>query len=145
MVTDLDVLAFRFASAGPARAASGSDAPLVSTLGEPDPALSRVRGESDMIVGELKEALAELNRGARDPRVLEAALVRFGCCEAGEGERVEKELLRRGEVDTKHGHRVRLVAFGATLPQGGSRGYTAISLGYIVSFLRGQGWSPART
>jgi hypothetical protein len=29
------------------------------------------------------------------------------------------------------------MALGATLPQGGSRGTTAISLGHIVSFLRG--------
>lgn len=136
MVTDLDVLAFRFPGAGPAQTAPGPGSPLVSTLGGPDPALGRTRGESDMIAAEVKEGRAELNRGARDPRVLEAALVRFGCCEPAEAERVVRELGETGEVATGHGHRIRLLAFGTTLAPGGSSGYTAISLGHVAAFLR---------
>jgi hypothetical protein len=36
---------------------------------------------------------------------------------------------------TGPGHRVRLVVFGSTLPQDGSRGYTAIAMGHVVAFL----------
>ncbi len=62
-----------------------------------------------MIVAEVKEGRAELNRGARDPRVLEAALVRFGCCDPQVVERVVEELLRRARAATGHGHSIRLV------------------------------------
>jgi hypothetical protein len=136
MVTDLDVLAFRFRGAGPTEEAPGSAEALVSTLAEPDPALGKTRGESDMIVAEVKEGRAELNRGAWDPRVLEAALVRFGCCYASEVGEVVEELLRRGEAATDHGHRIRLVAFGSSIPPEPPEGYTAISLGHVLSFLR---------
>ncbi len=136
MVTDLDVLAFRFPGAGPSKGGGRVGEALVSTLGELDPALERNRGESDMIVAEVKEGRAELNRGARDPRVLEAALVRFGCCEPHAVERVVEELLRRGRAATGHGHTVRLVAFGSSVPPDRPLGYTAISLGHVLSFLR---------
>ncbi len=136
MVTDVDLLAFRFPGAGPSEMTSRSPAPLVSTLGEPDPTLERERGESDMIVAEVKEGRAELNRGARDPRVLEAILVRFGCCDPGEGERVVRHLLRDGEAVSGHGHRIRLLAFGSLVPPKPPDGYRAISLGHVVSFLR---------
>lgn len=136
MVTDLDLLAFRFGGAGPMKSTSGSNPPVVPAFQEPDPLLGRGREESDMIVAEVKEGRAELNRGAQDPRVLEAALVRFGCCDPGAVTEVVKELIRRGEADAGHGHRIRILAFGSTVPQGDSAPYTAISLGHVVSFLR---------
>lgn len=136
MVTDVDVLAFRFPGAGPSEDAAGSGGPLVSTLADPDPALGRRRGESDMIVAEVKEGRAELNRGARDPRVLQAVLVRFGCCDAGEGERVVEELIRHGKADSGHGHRIRLLAFGSSVPPDEPPGYATVSLGHVVSFLQ---------
>jgi hypothetical protein len=136
MVTDLDLLAFRFSGAGPLTPLSGSRPPVVAALQEPDPVLGRGRHESDMIVAEVKEGRAELNRGAQDPRVLEAALIRFGCCEPAEAPGVVEGLLRRGRADTRHGHRIRLVAFGATVPPGSPAGHVAISLGHVVSFLR---------
>jgi hypothetical protein len=135
-VTDLDVLAFRFTGAGPVPVTSGPGPLLAPTLPEPDAALGRRRGESDMIVAEVKEGQARLNRAARDPRVLEAALVRFGCCEPAEAEQVVATLLREGEASTGHGHRVRLLAFGSTVPDGGPGGFTTISLGHVLSFLR---------
>jgi hypothetical protein len=110
---------------------------VVLALQEPDPLLGRRRGESDMIVAEVKEGHAELNRAASDPRVLEAALVRFGCCAPGEAVTAMTKLIRRGEVETGHGHRVRLLAFGSTVPQTTPSGYTAIPLGHVASFLRG--------
>jgi hypothetical protein len=55
-------------------AVSGRRSLLVPTLPEPDASLGRRRGESDMIVAEVKAGHARLNRAARDHRVLEAAL-----------------------------------------------------------------------
>lgn len=142
MVTDLDVLAFRFGGAGPARVSdpavrSGSSRrPVPPTLQEPDPVLGRRRDEPDMIVAEVKEGRAQLNRGARDPRVLQAALVRFGCCAAEEVDRVVRELLEHGEVRTRRGHRVRVIAFGSTTSAEDRGRYTAISLGHVMRFLR---------
>lgn len=136
MVTDLDLLAFRFAGAGPVAVTSGSGPSVAPALLEPDPVLGRPRGESDMIVAEVKEGQAELNRAARDPRVLEAALIRFGCCDSGEAGRVVDGLLRNGEAQTGHGHRIRMLAFGSTLPQKRSDRYAAIRLAHVVAFLR---------
>jgi hypothetical protein len=135
-VTDLDILAFRFAGAGPMPAEAGRSALLAPTLPEPDTALGRRRSESDMIVAEVKEGHARLNRAARDPRVLEAALVRFGCCEPGESGEVVARLIRTGEASTGHGHRIRLLAFGSTVPGGVPGEYATISLGHVLSFLR---------
>jgi hypothetical protein len=135
-VTDLDVLAFRFAGAGPMPVAPGGRSLLAPTLPEPDAALGRGRDEADMIVAEVKEGHARLNKAARDPGVLEAALVRFGCCEAKEAGQVVARLIQKGEASTDHGHRIRLLAFGSTVPGGGPGGYTAISLGHVLSFLR---------
>lgn len=136
MVTDLDLLAFRFPRAGGVAPTPAHGLPLVPALLEPDPVLAGRKGESDMIVAEVKEGFAELNKAARDPRVLEIALVRFGCCDPVEAGQVVSQLLRIGEAPTGHGHRVRLVAFGSTVPQGGSSGYTAIAMGHVVAFLR---------
>lgn len=136
MVTDLDLLAFRFGGAGPVGDHARSKRMAKPVLQEPDPLLGRGRSQSDMIVAEVKEGRAELNRGARDPHVLEAALVRFGCCHQDMVSGVVSKLIRKGVADTGHGHRIRLMAFGATVPQGGPGGYTAIPLGHVVSFLR---------
>lgn len=134
MLTDLDMLAFRFPRAGPVGAHARG---LRPALLEPDPLLSTSADESDMIVAEIKEGSAKLNPAARDPRVLELALVRFGCCDAGEAERIVQRLLHRGEVRVAHGHRIRLMAFGATRRGGGGgRKPLTISLGHVVAFLR---------
>lgn len=137
MVTDLDVLAFRFGGAGPVSVADRSSRrPVVPTLQEPDPFLGRRRAEPDMIVAEVKEGRAELNRGARDPRVLRAALVRFGCCGAAGVDGVVQELLNVGEAHTDRGHRIRIMAFGSTTSAESGGRYTAVSLGHVIRFLR---------
>jgi hypothetical protein len=110
--------------------------PLVPVLLEPDPVLGLTRGEADMVVAEVKEGRAELNRGARDPRVLEAALVRFGCCHPEEVRGLVDELLASGSARAAAGHRIRLLAFGSSVPESGPRGYRAITLGHVATFLR---------
>jgi hypothetical protein len=75
-VTDLDVLAFRFPGAGPPGVGAAGRARETAL----DPALGADPAHADMIIGEVKEGRAHLNASALDQEVIEAALVRFGCC-----------------------------------------------------------------
>ena len=137
--TDLDVLAVRFPGAGHAvvrgrRGGRHGPAELA-----PDAALGASDDWIDMIVGEVKEGRAELNRGARDSHVLQAVLTRFGCCPPAAAPGVVADLLQRGIADLPppHGHRTRLVAFGTRT--GEPLGYPClvISLAQVVEFIQG--------
>lgn len=122
-VTDLDVLAYRLAPAetalpdglaaevapGGHRARSGMPA-LGRAL--PDPSLRTPTSGPDMIIAEVKEGRARLNRALRDPAVLQVALARFGCCDPAEAFTLAQRLLRTGWVRTSAGHTIRVVAFG---------------------------------
>ncbi|MBL9141970.1 MAG: hypothetical protein JNK53_08910 [Phycisphaerae bacterium] len=134
--TDLDILAFRFGRAsmlGGAVTASGqpiADRPMLI-----DPALDLRPDLPDMIIGEVKEGRAFLNRGATDRAVLASAMNRFGCCDADESESVVDDLLQRGKAKIARGHRVRLVAFGSLPPETPTKQYEVILLGHILDFL----------
>jgi hypothetical protein len=110
--TDLDILAFRFPGAGRlvAREGSGFTGYADADTFTPDPELGSVTEQADMLIGEVKEGRAELNRGAKDPVVLRAVLTRFGCCQPQSVPEVVKELLQKGQARTHCGHVVRLVA-----------------------------------
>lgn len=100
-VTDLDVLAVRFAHAAsvvPGRASAGHHGPM------------------EMLIGEVKEGRAQLNEGASNPAVIRAALERFGCCAPEHLDEVVKQLLRTGKTTTPAGHVIRRVAFGSIPP-----------------------------
>jgi hypothetical protein len=135
-LTDLDILAFRFPGAGKivhtlrGRHASGI------VVADPDPELGCPRSEADMLIVEVKEGHAELNRGARNPAVLCTALSRFGCCNTDEATLLAEELLRHGAATTHARHRVRLVAFGSIIGEPGSMPFKTISLGHVVRFLQ---------
>ena len=131
--TDLDLLACRFPT--PAEAVVGeSRADRALRVGGPDPLLEVPEGTVDMIVGEVKESVAEFNPGGMRPEVLAAALARFGCCRPGaHAEKVVRRLLRRGRAETGHGHVVRLVAFGASTDTRGP--YLQVSLDRVVKHL----------
>lgn len=133
--TDLDVLAVRFPGAGHAlvrrrHRRRNDDAAVLA----PDPALGASDDRVDMIVGEVKEGRAELNRGARDPRVLGAVLTRFGCCSIADAPGVVGDLLQRGVSEPPHGHRTRLVAFGTHAPEPLGYPCQVILLSHIVTF-----------
>jgi hypothetical protein len=136
MLTDLDLLAFRFPGAGRELAGRGERDTVPVEVFEPDPALGQRSDRSDMIVAEVKEGRAELNRAARDPAVLRAALVRFGCCSPVEAPRLVEELIRQGRASTGAGHEVRLVVFGAEPGEGPGGPYAVITLGHVVEFLQ---------
>lgn len=98
-LTDIDILAFRFPGAG--RPIRGRRRRTVDVEHHaPDPLLGRPGEMADMLVGEVKEGRARLNPAARDPAVLRAALVRFGCCTEAEAPRIVSDLARRGEATT---------------------------------------------
>ena len=126
-LTDLDILAIRLAAADE-RPSRGR--PVV------DPALGASPGQSDMIVGEVKEGAPRLNRALRSPRAVEAALTRFGCCSAGESEDVVRRLLHHGQVTTSTGHSIRVVAFGNPHGSPTAGPWHTVSLDHVVNYLQ---------
>lgn len=134
-VTDLDILAVRFHRAQRVIARESPSARTSHASFVVDPALGVPRGQTDMIVAEVKEGTAEFNRSGRRPEVISVALARFGCCGAGESSSVAERLLRVGITKTDGGHSIRLVAFGSTVGRS-EVPYHRISLGHVVRFLR---------
>jgi len=137
-VTDLDILAFRFGRAAtPGDPVDASGRSLHPGVMEVDPALDLRPDLPDMIIGEVKEGHAVLNRAATDPVVLAAAISRFGCCDETESGRIVEELLRRGKATIPHGHRVRLIAFGSLPPETRSRHHEVMLLGHLLEYVTG--------
>lgn len=134
--TDIDILAVRFPGAGRHVPRHGRHNRHGKTLAEPDAVLTPSSDRIDMIVAEVKEGRAELNHGARNPKVLRAALTRFGACTSDHADSLVEELVRRGEASTPSGPQVRLFAFGSHYDETRHHPYTIITLGHIVSFLR---------
>lgn len=132
-VTDLDVLAFRFANAGRLLPCPGSSA-KPRTISTPDPQLGVDRSNADMLVVEVKEGRAALNPPARRREVWLAALTRFGCCEPDAAEATVNTLVRRGKARTCDGHAVRAIAIGSTIGRvtGADR---VIPLAHVVDYL----------
>lgn len=133
--TDIDILAFRLPGAGillPTGTYGGGDGKEVFA---PDQELECTPNHPEMLIGEVKEGKAELNAAAQDPEVLQAALLRFGCCDRSHVPEVVRQLLQRGQAITPCGHKVRLVAFGTVAPSIPRPKYV-MSLGQVERFLR---------
>jgi hypothetical protein len=131
-VTDIDILAFRFPHAG--RLVPGAKSGRQENLFAPDPNLGAPGGHADLIIGEIKEGKAELNRGAREPNVMRVALRRFGCCYRDDARTVE-QLLRSGRSQLDSGNQVRLVAFGTSPPEESNPHYKVVLLNQVREFL----------
>lgn len=131
--TDIDVLAFRFPGAGRLIPRAGGNPSRDRLIGSPDPTLGMARHEADMLIGEVKEGRAELNRGAREPAVLRAVLTRFGCCGPEAAEDLVQALIRKGKGRTHQGHQIRLVAFGTSV-EGPTSGYHPVKLADVINF-----------
>lgn len=108
--TDLDILGIRFAHAG--HQIVGGRGP--SDMSGSDPVLAIPRAGADMIIGEVKEGVATLNAAAADPAVVEAALVRFGCCQPNTAADTVRRLQHDAVALLPNGHQVRILAFGST-------------------------------
>ena len=135
-VTDLDILAFRFAAAGHEVIHGQGHRPLAGRVFEPDPALACPTDRPDMIIGEVKEGAARFNSATRDPNVVEIALARFGCCGSENAGDLARALLERGRIDGPSGHVLRMVAFGS-VPDAGARGHWhTVPMRHVIDFLR---------
>jgi hypothetical protein len=134
-VSDLDILAFRFPGAGREVRARRKGHIVGDTRFEPDPALGTSRDLPDMIVGEVKRGRAQFNPATRKPEVLAAALARFGCCDPEHASGLAHELLRAGVATNRHGHRVRMIAFGGIEPDTAPATWHVLSLERIVTSL----------
>jgi hypothetical protein len=133
-LTDLDILAFRFPKAGRMIPGPEGEHQGKGQLFAPDPRLG-IPGESaDMIIGEIKEGRAELNKGTKAPEVIRVALRRFGCCTSYEDSAVDT-LLTEGRTRLQSGYHVRLVAFGTSPPDEKDPGYQVLLLKDLVDFL----------
>jgi hypothetical protein len=108
-VTDVDLLALRMPGMPPTDELGG---PFLRS----DPALQVDESRVDLIIAEVKEGKAELNQAARDPRVLAAALHRFGRVDDRTLDDLIGQLLEDGEAFHPQGARIRLVAFGGRPP-----------------------------
>jgi hypothetical protein len=135
-VTDLDILAFRFAGAGHDVIRGRGRRPLGGQALAPDPTLGCPADRPDMIVGEVKEGAARLNPAMRNPVVIEVALARFGCTPPQDAPGLARQLLAQGHATTAAGHAIRMVAFG-DIPDTDRQGpWTTVPMGHIVRFLR---------
>lgn len=146
-VTDLDILAYRFAGAGHDVVSGGTHRPLDGMVPAVDPMLGCPADRADMIVGEVKEGAARLNPAMRDPAVLEVALTRFGCCPADEAHDLVRHLLRTGTAKTPAGHDIRIVAFGDTHEEGRRGPWRTVPMAHVVEFLQDylrENWSVLR-
>jgi hypothetical protein len=134
-LTDLDVLAVRFPGAGRLVARGGSGG-RDRMIGSVDKQLGTQNDQVDMIIGEVKQGEAKLNRGAHDPEVMRAALARFGACHHGEAQAVVEGLLKRGQAKAPCGHLVRLMVFASYVERSPGRGVQVMTLGHIRSFVQ---------
>jgi hypothetical protein len=99
----------------------------------PDPVLQVPLDRPDILIGEVKEGLAQINDSADDPQVIAKILRRFAGCSASEAAEASRILLARGRVDIRSGHRVRLVAFGST--RNGAGAYLKILHSEVVAYI----------
>ena len=135
-VTDLDILAFRFAGAGH-EVIRGRQRESHEHGVSTDPLLRCPSDRPDMIVGEVKAGAARFNAAMRDPAVLHVALRRFGCCAPEHVSEVTRQLLSRGHVSTPEGHSLRMVAFGDVDERDQPTSSTTVSMRHVVQFLQG--------
>lgn len=128
--TDVDLLALRLCHAGGVIAAGDQTPPFT-----PDPALEIPQSGTDLLLAEVKEGRAELNKGAKDPDILRAVLSRCGLQENPRIERSIQELVRKGKTRWPGDTWVRMLAFGSTVEPKLS-GFLAISLPHVTDYLR---------
>jgi hypothetical protein len=134
-VTDIDVLALRPPGAGD----SDRDATTSGILVQPDPELDLSDHQIEVIIGEVKEGAAELNKSARDPDVLRAVLDRFGSLSPETASQVVSELVRTGTAMHPSGLvRFRQMVFASQPPTRQNVRYTWMSHGHIVEWMREQ-------
>ncbi len=143
-VTDIDVLALRFPGAGGAESTSTTGGLRIL----PDPILGLDESHIEVIIGEVKEGAAVLNKSARDPAVLHAVLRRFGHMRPDVANALVGELITSGTGYHPAGIRVRLMVFASKPPAHTPVPYEWISLGRAATWLQEQvreNWDRVKT
>ena len=143
VVTDVDVLAFRFPGGSTGIV---QDGPLGVGVAQPDPGLAIPEDCVDMLIGEVKEGRVNFNLSATDPKVLAVVLARLGCQQSDSTHLVEG-LRTRGAARTASGYQVRLLAFGTMPPGDEVPPCRIISLGHVLKYLQqyvGENWEMLR-
>jgi hypothetical protein len=134
-VTDIDVLALRFPGAGDSKRHTTTSGIML----EPDPELDLSDDLIEVIIAEVKEGAAELNKAAHDRDVLRAVLDRFGHMEPDVASQVVEELVKTGRAMHPTGLiRFRQMVFASSPPTRYNYRYTWISHGHIVEWMREQ-------
>lgn len=133
-VTDVDVLAVRFPGAGSISINGSAGGIEVS----PDPILGPSERSVEVIIAEVKEGAADLNRAARDPLVLRAAMGRVGRIQPEVADLLVEELIETGNAMHPGGIRLRLMVFGSKAPSTPNPRYTWCSLGHLVDWMTEQ-------
>ncbi len=143
-VTDVDVIGIRFPGAG----ATSDDASTIGVVAEPDPLLDIKEDQIEVIIGEVKEGAAVLNKSARDPEVLAAVLRRLGRIDPDLVGGLIDDLVATGEAHHPAGIRIRLVVFASKPPNRKNYRYTWVSHGRIATWLSRQvseNWDAIKT
>jgi len=135
MITDIDILAFRFPSGLPA-SSPRRGGPRGLDTSDLDPGLGVAADTVDMVIGEVKEGRVGINTGIRDREVLRAVISRLGDA-AGDEDRIIDDLLEAGSATLESGYVVRLIAFGAFPPGDEVPPCRIISLGHVLEYLQG--------
>ncbi len=103
-----------------------------------DSALDASCEVADVLVGEVKEGAAELNRRLKTPEVLHAVLRRIGCGPEGDVADAAVSVLKRGEValcrDRGLACRVRLASFCGYVDEPPEPARVVITLGHMLRF-----------
>jgi len=133
MITDIDILAFRFPSGLPT--VTRRKAPRGLDVSDLDPDLGVRPDTVDMVIGEVKEGRVGINTGIRDREVLRAVISRLGDA-ADQEQRIIDDLLDKGAAMLESGYAVRLIAFGAFPPGDEVPPCRIISLGHVLEYLQ---------
>jgi hypothetical protein len=138
--TDLDILAIRLPHAAatvlrhPSQAAEQRQEVFLAD----DPALLASADMPDLLIGEVKEGAAALNRRLATPEVLHAALRRAGCCAEEHIAGAASVLAARGEFIAQAEDarcRVRLASFCGYVEDVPSPAVLTVTLRHIVEFI----------
>ncbi|MBL4808873.1 MAG: hypothetical protein JKY43_02300 [Phycisphaerales bacterium] len=130
-ITDIDILAVRFPGAGRLVPQGRGGA----MIGKVDPELGASDDHVDLIIGEVKQGVARLNRGAHDPSVMRTALARFGSCPHQHTQEVVEHLLDTGHAITPNDHHVRMLVFASYVEHSPGPGVQVITLDHISKFI----------
>jgi len=133
--TDVDIVAVRFPRVR--MGVPDADGRIANPIAT-DPTLDVPADAIDVIIGEVKEGRAQLNRAARSPQTLRIGLARVGVCDEQELERTADALAEQAAVrldDSTPIRQVRLVAFGSGTSRR-TRSHYVVSLKDAWEFMR---------